>query len=67
MTLTVAYRDYKSAKEVKAAFAAEKDFVVADIVSPWCGRYVNRKQLVGVERSVCIRFNKNASFVVIDL
>jgi hypothetical protein len=59
LTLTPAFRDYRSAKEVKAAFEADKDFVIADIVHPDCGRYVNRPQLVeaGV-KEVMIRYKR---------
>jgi hypothetical protein len=47
-TLTPAYgRDYKSAKEVKAAWDAGKDFVIADISHPDNGRYVNKPQVPG--------------------
>jgi hypothetical protein len=36
MTLTPAYgRDYQSAKAVKADWEANKDFVIADISSPY--------------------------------
>lgn len=55
MTLTPAYgRDYKSTKEVKAAWEAGQDFVIADMFSGDCGRYVNKPQLPG--QSVTIRY-----------
>jgi hypothetical protein len=45
MTLTPAYgRDYKSAKEVKADWNANKDFVIADIVGGNAGRMINKQQ-----------------------
>jgi len=52
-------RDYKSAKEVKEAFEADKDFVIADFVHPDCGRYINRPQLLeGGIREVRIRYKR---------
>lgn len=48
MTLTPAYgRDYKNAKEVKAAWDQGRDFIIADIMHPDSGRYVNKPQLPG--------------------
>ena len=46
MTLSPAYgRDYKSAKAALEDFNADKDFIVADICSRWCGKPVNKSQL----------------------
>lgn len=46
-TLVPAYgRDYKSLKELKAAWESDKDFQIAGI-GPDAGRYVNRPQLEG--------------------
>jgi len=60
MTLVPAYnRDYRSAKEVREAFNADKDFVIASVDDPDCGRYVNKPQLVGVVGEVWIRYAKN--------
>ena len=43
LTLVPAYgRDYKSAKEVKEAWAGGKDFLIMDYSSPHDGRYVNQ-------------------------
>lgn len=40
---TPAYgRDYKSAKEVKAAWVEGKDFLIASVDHPDCGRYLNK-------------------------
>jgi len=36
-------RDYKSAKEVKAAWEAGKDFQIMDMSSPDDGRYINKQ------------------------
>lgn len=47
MILSPAYgRDYKSKDEVLADFNANKDFIINDIVSPWCGKPVNRGDLL---------------------
>lgn len=44
-TLTPAYgRDYKTAKEVKAAWDAQKDFIIADFFSPYDGKPMNKQQ-----------------------
>lgn len=43
MTLVPSYgRDYKSGKEVKAAWAAGNDFTIADFFSPDDGRQINK-------------------------
>lgn len=61
MTLIPAYgRDYKSRKEVQADFDADKDFIIADIVSPYSGKVVNKSQLKDMgEHIVMIRFGSN--------
>lgn len=66
ITLTPAYgRDYKSAKAVKADFEANKDFVIADIMSPDCGRYASKTDLSGEE--VRIRYAKLTKVTVIKV
>ena len=46
LTLTPAYgRDYKSRQTVINDLRANRDFVVADIVSPDCGRVINLEAL----------------------
>jgi hypothetical protein len=56
MTLIPAYgRDYKSGKEAKEAFDANKDFQVADLFSG--GAYVNKEQLPK-GTTVTIRFKQ---------
>ena len=60
MELTPAYgRDYKSAKEVKEAWEAGKDFVINDITSPNDGSYINKEDAskAGM-KSVLIRYKK---------
>jgi hypothetical protein len=58
MTLIPAYgRDYKSKKEVQADFDADKDFVVADMESPFDGKKVNKSDLKRADvESVMIRY-----------
>lgn len=46
MTLIPAYgRDYKSSKAVQEDFHADADFLIADVMSRWHGKPVNRSQL----------------------
>lgn len=69
MTLTPAYgRDYKSKAEVVAAFNEDKDFIIRDVISPWCGKPANKRQLKesGV-RSVNLRYAKERRVVVVNL
>ena len=68
MTLTPAYgRDYKSAKDVKADWDANKDFVIADIFGGNCGLPVNKEQLVGKSITVNIRYANEAKVTVIKV
>ncbi len=63
MTLEPAYgRDYRTIKEVEEAFDADKDFLIAS-VGPWMGKYVTRRQLVGIETSVMIRYARRTKEV----
>jgi hypothetical protein len=69
MTLTPAYgRDYKSKKAVLADFNDDKDFIIADISSPWDGKPCNKSSLLdnGV-RSVNIRYAGNRKITVIRM
>ena len=66
-TLTPAYgRDYRSAKAVKADFEAGKDFIMADVDSPWSNKPCNKESLIkaGI-RAVNIRFKGNANLTVV--
>ena len=55
MTLTPAYgRDYKSKKEVIAAWEDGKDFVVADVFGGNCGRMINKNN--DVKETIYIRY-----------
>lgn len=57
MTLTPAYgRDYKSKKEVIAAWEAGKDFIVADMFGGNCGRCVNKDDAASVRETIYIRY-----------
>lgn len=65
MTLTPAYgRDYKSQKAVREDFNADKDFIIADLYHPDCGRYVNKSQLTG--QTVNIRYAQLTKVMVIS-
>lgn len=58
MTVVPAYgHDYTSAKQVKDAFHANKDFRIADYFHPEDGRYVNREDLIRSRvRTVNVRY-----------
>lgn len=61
-------RDYKSKKEVLAAFQDNKDFVVESIMSPHCGRYCNRADLIkGGESKVEIRYARKSKVTIVKL
>lgn len=66
MTLTPAYgRDYKSAKEVKADWDANKDFIIADVFGGNCGRMVSKEQ---APKGTCvIRYKKLTQACVITV
>jgi hypothetical protein len=65
MTLVPAYgRDYTSAKAVKDDWFAGKDFLVADVSSPYDGKPINRGQTFG--RTVLIRYNRLRRIVSVN-
>jgi len=71
MSLTVvpAYgRDYKSKKEVEAAWNADKDFIVQDMMSRWDGSSVNKSDAksMGI-KSVTIRYKQLRNVTVIKV
>lgn len=67
MTLLPAYgRDYKSKAEVIADFDSDRDFIIADVVSPDHGRYVNRPQ-IPKGTTVNIRYARNTKVCVIEV
>ncbi len=66
MTLIPAYgRDYKSAKDVKADFNAEKDFMTSDIFTGY-GQLINKQQ-IATGTSVVIRYKRNTQVTVIKV
>lgn len=68
ITLTPAYgRDYRSAADAKADFDAQKDFVVADMLSPWCGRYATKAELSKDYVEVRIRYAKLTKVTIVKL
>ena len=69
MTLLPAYgRDYKSKKAAQADFDAGKDFIIADISSPWNGKPVNKVQLKEEgQNEVSIRYKQMTQIAVIKI
>lgn len=71
MTLTPAYgRDYKSQKEVQADFDADKDFIIADVFSPYSGKPINKSQIVSLEgmtRTIMIRYSAKRKVMAVTL
>lgn len=69
MTLTPAYgRDYTSGKAAKADWEAGKDFVVADMMDPYCGKSINKEDAkkAGIT-SVNIRYKRLTGIVVVKV
>lgn len=65
MTVTPAYgRDYKSQAAVKADWKAGKDFIVADVMSPHAGRYVNNQDFPS--GLVMARYARNTKIVKVQ-
>lgn len=57
-TLIPAYgRDYASKAKLLADWNSDKDFVIADIMSPWDGKYANRPQFSKGDR-IQFRYGK---------
>jgi hypothetical protein len=69
MNLVPAYgRDYKSKASVQADLDADLDFTIADISSPWNGRYVNKSQLVDAGyKQITVRYSRLRKVAVIDI
>jgi len=64
-TLVPAYgRDYKSAKEARAAWDAGQDFRIQDMSDPNDGRVVNKPQVPG--RKFNLRFKRLTGLVVVQ-
>lgn len=55
--LLPAYRDYKTAKEAKAAFLEGKDWIISSLFHPSAGKYINLEQIQNSHvKSVILRF-----------
>ncbi len=64
MAVIPAYgRDYKTAKEAAAAWKSGKDFILADVSSPWNGKYCSCRDFPQEEMEV--RFNKRQGLVMV--
>ena len=56
ITLMPAYgRDYHSRAKVLEDWEANKDFIIADITHKYCGKPVNKEQLMETEPNVSVR------------
>ena len=61
-------RDFKSKKAVLEAFDADKDFIIESFDNPFCGKPVNKSQLIEAgEFSVMIRFSNMRKVVPVNL
>ncbi len=68
MTLTPAYgRDYKNQQQIRIDWESNKDFVVNDVDHPYCGKYCNKKDLIGQVKTVYIRYAKNTKVCKIEV
>ena len=69
VTMTPAFgRDYKNKKDVKADFDADKDFIIASFIDPWCGKPANKADLVGAGYThVELRYAKLTKLIIVDL
>lgn len=71
MNLTPAYgRDYGSRAAILADLKSGKDFIIADMSSPYNGKPINNVGLVNVGRDVTVRYSnlrKVAVFKVKEL
>ncbi len=69
MNVVPAYgRDYTSAKAVKADWDANKDFLIADMSSPYDGKYINLADAKnGGIKVVTIRYSKNRKVTVVKV
>lgn len=66
LTLVPAFgRDYKSAKAVKADWDAGKDFLIAQYLHPYDGKYINKPQHPA-GTTIQIRYDKRTKMCVIN-
>lgn len=57
VTLAPAFgRDYKTAKDVKAAWDSNTDFIIQCVVHPSNGRYINKSDTAGSKDKFSIRY-----------
>lgn len=67
-TLVPSYgRDYKSGKEVQAAWDAGKDFTISDISHPDDGRQINKEDAEKTGGTFNIRYKQNRNIKVIKV
>ena len=69
ITLSPAYgRDYNSKAALIADFEADRDFIIEDFQHPYCGKPVNRAQLVETgERQAKIRYARLLKIAVVEV
>jgi len=69
MHLIPAYgRDYKSKKQIQADLEANKDFIIADMSSPYNGKPVNLEQLQQTgERTINVRYKQLTQVTVFEI
>ena len=69
MTLVPAYgRDYTSQRAVLADWNSDRDFLVADMFSPWDGKPVNRQDIADTgETQVQIRYKRLEKIAVVQI
>lgn len=69
ITLSPAYgRDYKSKKAAQADFDSNKDFIIEDIVNPYCGKPATKSELLKAGYSEFrIRYKKMRSVFVVKV
>ena len=66
LDMTPAYgRDYKSKKEVDAAWHANKDFIIANVDHPYSGKPANKQSFEGESHTFNLRYNQNRGVHVI--
>jgi hypothetical protein len=68
VTVTPAFgRDYKSKAAVKADWDADKDFIIASFIDPWCGKPANKSDLIGAGYThVELRYAKLTKLIMVD-
>ena len=68
ITLVPSYgRDYKSGKEVQAAWDAGKDFTIQNVFSPDDGRQINKEDAEKTGGTFNIRYKRNTQIKVIKV